>query len=1440
MAITLQQGFSQFTQINGIINAYTPIETIYSADDNNVDSLIVGSVAAFDVGDTVMVYCVQGAKIATDTLIWGENIGRDAQEPRNTGKYAFLIIDEIDIPTRLVVLNSTVRPDINPMGEGEAAQLIRVPSYRKAEVTAAGISAPPWDGSTGGVVTMFVKGVLRLNGDIDVSGRGFWGAEENVNYGGDCSSVNPGLYDSAFYHIDNIRAGIKGEGTTDTRFDWLRGKVKNINGGGGGNALFSGGGGGSNFSGGGKGGNESSQCAPGVASPGGQGGFDLSRNGYYYINGNSLNRGNRIFLGGGGGTGTQMPGRTTTDGGDGGGLVVIVADTIIGNNNSIIADGGDVTAIATGAGGGGGGGGCIVLDVSGYQTVLNLSAVGGKGGDTNHATDTTGPGGGGGGGIYWMAGTTQPGVNTSLSNGITGKHLKVPPINYGAGDGGSPGKKDDLIAPLRGFLFNAVPVEFTVCADQLPGPIYASEPKGGGGPGTYSYQWVDSSSTQNFWDIAPGVSDQQSYTFPGALPDTTYFRRIVTSGPLPADTSFRIAVYVHPAITGNTVLAPDTVCQGNQPQLFNSSGTIGGGLGSGTYTYKWQKDEGPGTYEDADGPSPIDGPSYQAPGLDVTTHFARIAKSGVCADTSAPLTVKVWETLTGNNITPFDTICYNTQPDQIGGAIPGAGDPADKRYQWENAAVEAGPWTTIGGETSQYIQPPALTQTTWFRRVALSGNGDACVDVSAPVEVLNIPLVTGNTISGTQTVCTGDQAALLTGSDPGGGVQGVYSYQWQSRTQSTSWGPSTGINDIKTNYDAGIMDGDTTYFRRMVGSGGAARDVCLDPSESITIHVLPSITNNVITTNDAVKCQWEFLDDLTQDVSGGSTPGGGATEGGNDPTRIYKWEMATGQSTPGNWQLVSGANDIDYTDNPQLTTDEDRWYRRIVFSGPAQVCKDTATLTIEVHTQITGNTIEPSDSVCFDDTKLLLGNTPSGESEVVPVYTWRDLDSGSDIPGSDQEQLTTAPFNNLGNYHFERIVRIGECADTSNAMEVTVMQLPGGRLTDDAFTACEKDTVLAIDLNMDNLQIYLASWEVYLSDGVNPGEIGPIMATGDGDLAITLDIGSNDNIQHNYEISNIIYRSPEGRYACESPGDSISGTVPINVFRRPDPQIMVDGVARDSFKVCNTTVTLMAIPDNGTSIWTTDPSGTIFFTPGAGQDEYLVSIPNNHDDFGKYVLTFTSTAGDCYGEDIIDLHFFEQPAPAYAGNDTVLFLVNSVQLKADPATAGMGTWVLESGGGIIADEHDPNTFVHELALGEENEFQWEVTNGEDEGVCASTSDVTIVLRNEVKRYDGFSPNGDMDNEYFIMQGLPYADEFTVSFFNSLGNTVRTITNENVGELEIDPGLVTGGLREDEMIVWDGISNNDKPVPSGTYYYVVEYIANSVTYVFKGYVVVVRE
>jgi hypothetical protein len=281
-----------------------------------------------------------------------------------------------------VVFNASLNPEILPMVNGEVAQLIRVRSYRYAYVAAGGISAPYWDPATGtgGVIALFVHGILRLDGDIDVTGDGFRGAPGSSDdiYTAGCSSTDTISYYEPFYLDGELFAGLKGEGTTDTSFNYIRGKASGINGGGGGNGLLSGGGGGSNWSAGVRGGGESSYCAPGVSVTGGAGGFALGNTGYYYVNLNPLNRGNRIFFGGGGGSGTRPIGATNTNGGNGGGIVVIVADTIFGNGGGIYADGGDVSGTAIdGAGAGGGGGGCIILDVAGYLGTIPISAVGG-------------------------------------------------------------------------------------------------------------------------------------------------------------------------------------------------------------------------------------------------------------------------------------------------------------------------------------------------------------------------------------------------------------------------------------------------------------------------------------------------------------------------------------------------------------------------------------------------------------------------------------------------------------------------------------------------------------------------------------------------------------------------------------------------------------------------------------------------------------------------------------------------------------------------------------------------------------------------------------------------------------------------------------------------------------------------------------------------------
>ncbi len=1431
LGITQGEAYAQTEKIQGQINQYASVQSILAYETNNVDSVVVSSLpAGFGEGDTVMIYCVQGAEINLDAGFEGE----DAQNPRNTGKYAFLIINEIIGNT--VVFNATVQPEIKPMGPGEVAQLIRVPSYHRAQVNAGGVIAPAWDGNTGGVVTMFVRTALELNGDIDVSQAGFRGAKaEAPNYIGDCSSTDPDLYDDFFYLTSNNLAGLKGEGTTDTSFAQMRGKGMNINGGGGGNGRLSGGGGGGNFSAGGLGGDESTDCDPGVAQPGGVGGVDLGRSGtFYYTNFvDPSNRHNRIFFGGGGGTGTVMSGRITSSGGDGGGLVVIVADTIEGNNHWIHANGesvGPETSGTNGAGGGGGAGGAIILDVSGYRNNLNLSAHGGNGGNTNHATDTTGPGGGGGGGIFWLAGSAEPEVNPDEGAfGMSGNYLASSSVNHGAADGAPPSRKDGLEAPLRGFLFNSVPSEFWVCSDVVPETINASKPKGGSG--TYSYQWVDSSSTQNSWQLISGATDL-NLSFTVELSDTTYFRRIVKEVPqvLDADTSFRIAVYVHQAITNNTISAPDTVCMGNIPEAFVSVGLPGSGLGPGSYTYLWQKDEGSG-YIDADGSiGSITGTAYQPPaGLDLTTTFTRLTTSGVCVNRSNELLVTVLSPITGNVIADYDTICWNTSPDLItqksGEAIGGGNFPADMRYQWESGPADSGPWAEVSGATVSSYQPGALTATIWYRRVALSGNGDACKDTSELVEILNVPVITGNEIvSSDQTICTDDQPALMQGSAPGGGLDG-YVYLWESSTASTGWVPADPANgNDQQSYTPPVMSGDTTIYRRVVSSGGQ-EGVCKDISVTRTINVLDPIVNNEIMTDVTVNCQFDPLADLIQDPEGGSEPGGGATENGVDPTRNYRWEQSTGDA-PGTWTEISyGPTEKNYTGSPELSSTDDYWYRRVILSGPDlggqnQVCSDYSDpIHITIHTAISNNEIDKFDSVCFNTEKTLYGATPAGEG-LGPFYSWKDAISGI-VLGTEKELPYT--FSTPDARQINRIVSYGECEEPSDTLEITVMELPAGILSGDFPKACEKDVLLDVDLNMDGLTNYMPEWWISLSDEVNEEltEAQPLYA--DGTVEVNL---STEEIstQYNYTIGKLIYTLTDGT-VCAAPDENMSGIVPIEVFLTPNPKITVTTEITDD-AVCDNEVALTVDPDNGTGRWESNYPDDLGFLNDPQDLSVRASIdPDDSQAWLNlpYSIYFRSEAGDCAGTDTVKISFYKQPDPANAGSDDTIYLRNSTWLNADSASAGEGTWTTP-GSGEFEDEHDPKSFVYNLDKGAVNEFTWTLVNG----VCVDEDDRSVIAQDEAQAYEGFSPNGDMINDYFIVRGLADATEFSITFFNALGRSVRTITQEDIEDIEYDPAMIPGGLRDSEAVIWDGTAqDNETIVPAGTYYYVISIMIEQV-------------
>jgi hypothetical protein len=72
-------------------------------------------------------------------------------------------------------------------------------------------------------------------------------------------------------------------------------------------------------------------------------------------------------------------------------------------------------------------------------------------------------------------------------------------------------------------------------------------PTGGVVPNNYSYQWQSSSDGTNFSDI--NNADHDHYD-PGNISQTTYYKRIITSGGCRAENMQKITVYPLPTLSG--------------------------------------------------------------------------------------------------------------------------------------------------------------------------------------------------------------------------------------------------------------------------------------------------------------------------------------------------------------------------------------------------------------------------------------------------------------------------------------------------------------------------------------------------------------------------------------------------------------------------------------------------------------------------------------------------------------------------------------------------------------------------------------------------------------------------------------------------------------------------------------------------------------------------
>ncbi|KPK83577.1 MAG: hypothetical protein AMS27_12480, partial [Bacteroides sp. SM23_62_1] len=1028
---------------------------------------------------------------------------------------------------------------------------------------------------------------------------------------------------------------------------------------------------------------------------------------------------------------------------------------------------------------------------------------------TNH-TDPTGGGGLGGAGVIWHSLEDNLPVNVTkkIENGKPGQH-----IIYGTrGAIGSSSPKGVIIPnlkiPISGFLFNVMPEDQDVCEGVEPVPFYASKPKGG--TWEYTYKWLRSPD-KTTWSDAPGKNDSIYYV-PGLLNDTTYFRRIVYSG-LTVDTSLILTINILPILENNNIAPDDTICKGSfipdlkDDPFFNIIG------GDGTYTFEWE--------------SRTDTSAWASTGITdtilrsikqyETTYYRRVVRSHVCKLISDSLTITVLDSIHNNFISPDDIICENDDGQPITGQAVTGGD-GTYTYFWQSS-MDSATWDYAKApHTLPDYDPDTLVTTRYYRRLVYSGSEDVCKDTSNIIKILVHPLITNNIIARDTTICADDPGLILIQqSGTVGGGDGVnYAYEWQSKPQGGIWGQA-GKTDTLVNYETGYLT-DTITFRRYMTSGA-----CSDISNEVVVILQDSILNNLIADHDTI-CQGSIPNALT-----GQSPVGG------DGIYAYLWQKKTNIT---DWEDITGATLAGYAPPSLVDT---TYYRRKVTSGKCFHFSEFKTVIVQA--PIANNVIKngSTDEACYETSLLLDGTSGpsevSGGDEAEYIYNWEkspDNINWNPAPGTiDQADYTTEDL--LLPAYFRRNIESGACTDISASTYVSINQRPTGEFINNDYPAlCYDADIGPVEIQIQYKLTGTPPYRMIYNDGFENDTLENILL---GENSFSHYVTTIDT--NLYEIVITALTDANG---CIAYSDSLTGMVTAVLYRRPGAVILIDGdtVQVDTVQVCDDCILLGSQQDVGYGYWekvsgdenlSIDDSSSIIILACTDFD----SKNSQYYKLYRTNINWPVNGGEnCFARDSIEVILWQEPDPAYAGSrpaeeyDTTIYFADYMFLYADPPTAGSGEWTLLSGMALIDNDTLYNSFVD---LGDQNldetveyVFHWTISNG----ICPVTSDELRITRRDLRIYEGFSPDGDGINDFYVIEGLDYTDAYDFKIFTRSGNLIRRIHKGPGGE----------GLSGDHL--WDGTYDGGRPVETGIYFYTLEVKkGDRDTYHYHGSIILTR-
>jgi hypothetical protein len=400
-----QHGPLRVMKADTAINTATALTSTAAA---GATQLAVGDVTGFAAGELVLIIQM----FAEGTAPEPGTVGPLELNPTSAGRWEFARLESVS-PGTLAFKAPLVSGFTAP-----GSQVVRVPEYTSVHVQPSfSLMAPPWNGSSGGVLAFLATDFVLNQGLISAEGAGF--------QGGSFKGISTRPTGCTQLSQSEATGGArKGEGLYRLAAGApTHGYGALGNGAGGGICEDSGGGGGGHGGAGGKGG--FTTTTDGARDVGGRGGLALR---YTPLN--------RLMFGGGGGAGAGSAqgqgGGTGSSGGAGGGIIYIRSRDFQGSQGRVSANGVSAASSVKGGAGGGGAGGHVTLRVEGRIDCASIEANGGNGGD-NTDTQAHGPGGGGGGGVVLLQGSpigctasTLPGQAGHVTGAGGGHHGATP------------------------------------------------------------------------------------------------------------------------------------------------------------------------------------------------------------------------------------------------------------------------------------------------------------------------------------------------------------------------------------------------------------------------------------------------------------------------------------------------------------------------------------------------------------------------------------------------------------------------------------------------------------------------------------------------------------------------------------------------------------------------------------------------------------------------------------------------------------------------------------------------------------------------------------------------------------------------------------------------------------------------------------------------------